>query len=432
MTPTLTARLDAAWSGAGDPPLCVAFSGGPDSTALLHALAGLQRDGRRLRALHVDHGLHPDSQDWAASCAALCGELGVPLHTLRVSVDANGQGPEAAAREARYAAFAEILGAGEWLVTAHHREDQAETVLLKLLRGAGPHGLGGMRERRALGRGQLWRPLLDTPRGELEEYAQAAGLQVVEDPANRDSRMARSYLRHEILPRLERHWPHAVSSLVHAARLQRDQADFLDQHARAALEALAGGDGGLAAAGWVASHPALRARILECWLHDRGLPAPTAVQRAELERQVREAAADRVPCVAWPDAEVRLWRGRLHAMAPLPAPPEAWSALWKGHALDLPAGALRWSEPAQDGEAPTIRVRIDVPGLRLQPHGDRHHRALGDLFQQAGVPPWRRRFCPILYAADDTLLGVADLWTTAAGEELFRSFRMRPCWQPPG
>ena len=432
MDSPLRQRLDRAWSQAGDPPLCVAFSGGLDSSALLHALASLRRDARRLRALHVDHGLHPDSASWAASCAALCASLEVALESVRVSVDTDGQGPEAAARQARYAAFAESLREHEWLVTAQHREDQAETVLLKLLRGAGPHGLGGMRERRPLGRGQLWRPLLDTPRGDLQAYAASAGLQVIEDPANRDPRMARSYLRHEILPRLEQHWPQAVPSLVHAARLQRDQADFLDQHAGAALDALTGDDGSLGAAGWVAAHPALRARILECWLHDRGLPAPTAVQRAELERQVREAAADRVPCVAWPGAEVRLWRGRLHAMPPLPAAPEAWSALWHGHALDLPAGTLRWSSPVRDGEAPTIRVRIDVPGLRLQPHGDRHHRALGDLFQQAGVPPWRRRFCPILYAADDTLLGVADLWTTAAGEELFRSSRMRPRWQPPG
>lgn len=432
MTATLPARLDAAWTRAGDPPVCVAFSGGPDSTALLHALATLRHDGRRLRAIHVDHGLHADSAAWAKACTAFCATLDLPLDIARVTVTAAGEGLEAAARQARLDAFAASLAPGEWLATAHHRDDQAETVLLKLLRGAGPHGLGGMRERRPLGRGQLWRPLLDTPREALAAHAGAHGLAVIHDPANSDPRIARSFLRQDILPRLARHWPQAASSLVHVARLQRDQADFLDQRARALLDALTAADGSLHAAGWAAAHPALRGRALEIWLHARGLHAPTVAQREELERQVRESAADRVPCVAWPGAEVRLWRGHLHAMPPLPRAPRSWTAWWRGEGLDLPAGALHWSQHGQGGTAPPLQVRIDVPGLRFQPHGDRHHRRLGDLFQQSGVPPWQRRFCPVLYDADNTLLGVADLWATAAGEALFSRCRMRPSWTPPG
>lgn len=432
MPHSLIAQLDAAWSRAGDPPLCVAFSGGRDSSVLLHVLAAVRGASRELRALHVDHGLHPDSASWAASCAALCQELDVPLHTVQVTVDAQGEGPEAAARHARYHAFGQALSEGEWLATAHHLDDQAETVLLKLLRGAGPHGLGGMREHRPLGRGRLWRPLLSTPRAQLDAYARTTGLTVVEDPANRDPDMARSYLRHEIMPRLQRHWPHAVQTLAHVAQLQQDQADLVDRQADALLTSARHDDGSLAAHAWTLAHPALRARVLEVWLHALGLPAPNHAQRQELERQVREAAADRVPRIAWPGAEVRVWRGRLYAMAPLPAPPEQWQANWHDAALTLPAGSLCWSGDHRSAPFPALRVRLNVRGLHLKPHGDRHTRALRDLFQQAGVPPWQRRFCPVLYDADDALLAVADRWTTEAGEAWFSRHGRRPQWNPPG
>ncbi len=431
MTDALTTHLDAAWTRAGDPPLCVAFSGGPDSSALLHALAALRGTNRSLRALHVDHGLHADSTAWAEACATFCRALDVPLQTVRVTVQANGAGPEGAAREARYAAFAEHLREGEWLVTAHHREDQAETVLLKLLRGAGPHGLGGMREHRPLGHGQLWRPLLDTPRATLQMHAHAAGLAGIEDPANRNPDFARSYLRGQIMPRLAHHWPQAVQSLAHAAGLQREQADFLDHHADAALATLRDAADTLDAAAWVDIHPALRANVLEHWLHDRGLPAPTHAQRRELERQIRDAAADRVPRIAWPGAEVRVWRGRLHAMAPLPRVDPDWSAHWRGDELALPAGHLRWSGTAVAGPYPDIVVRMDPGGMSLRPHGDRHTRTLRTLYQQAAVPPWLRRLCPLLHDTDGILLGVADLWSTDAGEALFARAGRRPRWITP-
>ncbi|KGI77794.1 tRNA lysidine(34) synthetase TilS [Oleiagrimonas soli] len=432
MPSSLSSQLDAAWSRAGHPPLCVAFSGGRDSLALLHALASLRTAQRSLRAVHVNHGLHADSDAWAASCARWCAQWDVPLEIVTVQVDLRGEGLEAAARTARYAAFADILRAGERLVTAHHRDDQAETVLLKLLRGAGPHGLGGMRELRSLGRGQLWRPLLATPRERLHAYARAQGLHGIDDPANADPRHARSFLRQTILPQLHRHWPEAERALAHAANLQREQADFIDQHAASALDTLCrANDRSMDAAGWLALHPALRACVLERWLHELDLPAPTTAQRHELERQMREAAADRLPRIAWPGAEVRLWRQRLYAMRPQAPLSGAWSTHWHGARLALPdSGALYWHGSTTDATAfPTIRVDLNVRGLHFRPHGDRHTRALRDLFQQAAVPPWLRRRCPILYTPDGALLGVADLWTTDAGAALFGEFDLWPRWQ---
>jgi tRNA(Ile)-lysidine synthase len=433
--PSLTPALQQALANWPHGGMCVAFSGGGDSSTLLHALAALPAArARGLRAVHVDHRLHADSARWAAHCQAFCDTLQVPLtvHAVDVARD-QGRGPEAAAREARYAAFAATLGAGEMLVLAQHRDDQAETVLLKLLRGAGPAGLGGMRERRLFAAGWLWRPLLDVPRAALRDYAAAHTLDCIDDPSNAAVELSRSFLRTRILPELQAHWPQATQALAHAARLSRSAADYIDTRSRTALHELHGADPAtLDAAGWLALHEALRAPVLELWLHARGLPAPGRAQRFELERQVSDAAADRVPRVAWPGTEVHLWRGRLYAFAPAPPLPPRWHALWQGDALDLPGGGrLQWMPTSTSGDAlPALHVRLGETGVRLRPAGDRHTRPLRDLFQRAGVPPWRRLRCPLLYDAHDRLLAVADLYRTQAGETLFSGCGRHPAWTP--
>jgi tRNA(Ile)-lysidine synthase len=414
--------------------LCVAFSGGPDSTSMLHALASLpEARARALRALHVDHGLHPDSDRWAMHCRDFCRALDVPLTIVRVDVPReSGHGLEAAAREARYAAFGTALACGESLLLAHHRDDQAETVLLKLLRGAGPEGLGGMRARRPFAAGWLGRPLLELPRADLLDHVATHGLACIDDPSNRAADLSRGFLRTAILPRLLEHWPQGPQSLAHAARLSRAAAEYIDAQARGALHVLLDADDEtLDAGGWLGLHDALRAPVLERWLRRRQLPAPTQAQRTELERQVREAAKDTLPRVAWPGAEVRLWRSRLHALAPMPAP-TPWQGTWDAARLELPAGAgtLHWAVDGNTGPArwPQLQVRLGETGVRLRPAGDPHTRALRDLFQHAGVPPWRRRRCPLLYAPDGALLAVADLWRTDTGDALFRDLRLHPIW----
>lgn len=431
----LTACLRAALAAHPDGSVCVGFSGGPDSSALLHALASLREARTRgLRAMHVDHALHADSAQWAAHCEQFCEVLDIPLDVRTVSVDrSSGHGLEAAARDARYAAFAEALGPDENLLLAHHRDDQAETVLLKLLRGAGPHGLGGMRERRAFANGWLWRPLLDLPRATLLDYVAMNQLRCIDDPGNHLPELMRNFLRAQILPRLHAHWPQATQSLAHSAHLSRVSADYLDAHAHVALEDLRDGEDALDAAGWLDLHEALRGVVLEHWLHARGLPAPGRAQAAQLLRQVRDALPDRVPCVRWPGAELHRWRGRLHALAPLPSLPDVWQAPWSEATLVLPGGAgtLQWSQPLLSAP-PALQVRLGETGVRLQPVGDQLTRKLRDLFQQAAVPPWWRRRCPLIYAPDDTLLAVADLWRTPTGDALFKSLGAHPVWQPVG
>ena len=388
---------------------------------------------RGLRALHVDHGLHADSARWAEHCANFCAALEVPLAIIRVQVtQGDGDGLEAAARQVRHAAFAQALRPGEWLALAHHRDDQVETVLLKLLRGAGPHGLAGMRERRALAQGTLWRPLLNVPRSELREYVATHGLPFIEDPSNADVRLSRNFLRSEILPRLQAHWPQAAQSILHSADSCRESAEHLDALAESALQSLACGDGTLDAARWSTLPGALRALVLERWLHARSLPAPTRAQRAELRRQVDEAREDHVPRVAWPGAEVRAWRGALHAMAPPIEVPQDWECTWLGEPLPLPGGgslALHGEsgEPSPHRFEAPLRVRFRRGGERIKPAGDAHTRELRDLLQRAGIPPWQRGRIPLIFRGEE-LLAAADLWSSETGRCFFAARGAKPLW----
>lgn len=425
---TLTTHLQHALAAQPTGDLCVAYSGGPDSTALLHALAQLPAArARGLRALHIDHGLHADSAMWAAQTQAFCATLGMPLEIRRVAVARDaGVGPEAAARHARYAAFAQALQPDEWLLLGHHRDDQVETVLLKLLRGAGPEGLGGMRASRPLGRGQLWRPLLELPRQALREYVQTHRLPCIDDPSNADTAFARNGLRHEILPRLEQHWPQATDSILHSAALCRAAADSLRARWLDALGTLLDpSNGSLDADGWLALDSALREPLLDHWLHARGLPAPSAAQRRQIERQCA-ARAGQQPCVRWRDAELHIWKGRLWARAVRPPIDPHWQAGWQGEPLVLPDGGRLVLEPERRLAEP-LSVRLRHGGERIKPAGDRHTRELRDLFQQIALPPWLRASCPLLYA-DGELIAVADRWQSARGAALFATAGAWPRW----
>jgi tRNA(Ile)-lysidine synthase len=428
MSPSLTEHLSQQLAARPVGGLCVAFSGGADSTALLHALASLpQARARGLRAVHVDHRLQAGSIHWAQHCRDTCAALDVPLTVILVTVEqGSGDGLEASARDARYAAFAEILGQEELIVLAHHRDDQAETVLLKLLRGAGPEGLAGMREYRPFGHGGLWRPLLPLAQAELLAYVAANALGHIEDPSNADPAMARNFLRAEILPRLRRHWPQTVDSIVHSANLSRDAADHLETRWRAAGAALRGAEPGtLDAAGWLALAPALRVPLLAAWLHELGMSAPTTAQRKQLERQIRDAAADRLPRIRWGNTELRLWRGLIWALPPEQPFERQWEAHWQGELLALPGGGtLSLAAPLE--LALTVRYRRG--GERIRPAGDPHTRELRDLFQRGAIPPWLRPRCPLIYAGDE-LLAVADRWVSERGESVFRQVGGRPHWR---
>lgn len=431
MIDPLQQRLQTALTRTEPGAISVAFSGGPDSTALLHALAQLpQARALGLRALHVDHRLNPQSHLWAAHCQQLCAVLEVPCEVFPVHVELDqGEGLEAAARRARYDALGSALRPGEWLLLGHHRDDQAETVLLKLLRGAGPDGLSGMRERRAFAGGQLWRPLLDVPRSQLAAYIDRHRLLCIDDPSNTDTRLARNLLRQQILPRLLAYWPQAVDSILHSAALSRTAADFLRTQWLGALDTLHDPTtGSLHAADWLALDAALREPLLDYWLHQRGLRAPTTAQRRQIERQCT-AQAGRVPCIRWPGTELHIWKERLWALPSRSPVDPAWNTMWHGERLDLPGGGTLELSLPEARLKRALHVRLRQGGERIKPHGDPHTRELRDLFQQAQIPPWQRETCPLLYR-DDQLIAAGDRWLNSTAHNVFEHAGARPHWTP--
>lgn len=422
--------IAAALADAPEAPVCVAFSGGLDSSVLLHALAQQPSlRARGLRALHVDHGLHPQSRDWADRCMQVCAALAVPVSVRRVRVDAgSGSGLEAAARDARYAAFEADLRPGEWLALAHHRDDQVETVLLRLLRGSGSAALGGMARLRPLGPGRLWRPLLELPRSALEAYATEHRLEWVDDPANVDPRHDRTVLRRELLPMLRARWPGADAALARSARLLREDAARLDQLDRQQLAILQGLDPAtLSLPGLAALAPPGRRAVLRLWLGELGLPTPPAAVIDRVDAELLAARGDATPCLAWPGAELRRYRDCLFAMAPQGELETGWNRRWDGHApLQLPRGfgtlhllgaPLRFDPP--------LTVAPRRGGERLVLPGRRHHTPLKDALQQLGIPPWQRARLPLVHASDGSLLAVGDLlhadaWTAQAQGRVLR------------
>jgi tRNA(Ile)-lysidine synthase len=386
-------------------PILVGYSGGLDSSVLLHLLARhAECRAGGLRAIHVHHGLHAQADAWAAHCERECAALDVPLEVVRVKVDAAaGLGIEGAARAARHAAFAQALGEGEILALAHHRDDQAETFLLRALRGSGVDGLAAMRPWRAHARGWLWRPLLDIPRDQLAAHAHAHELHWIEDPSNADSGFNRNFLRNQVMPLLRERWPHAAANLARSARLSAQAVDLLDAEDAAAQERAQRDDGSLDITVLQALPGARRARVLRRWIDASGLPPLPANGTAQVEQQLLHARQDSEARFDWTGARVQRWRDALHAgriRTPLPAD---WSQAWDGRApLALPGGD-RLELVGTDAFDTPLRVHARQGGERLLLPGRTHHHSLRHVLQERNVPPWLRTRMPLLSEAGELL-----------------------------
>ena len=239
--------------------------------------------------------------------------------------------------------------------------------------------------------------------------------------------VAGNYLRHEILPKLTQHWPHAVDSILHSATLSRAAADTLQTQWLVAFDAVHDpATDSLHVAGWQALDPALREPLLDHWLHARGLSAPTAAQRQQIERQCG-ARAGQLPCIRWRGVELYIWNGRLWALSPRQAIDSDWVAPWRGEPLTLPDGGLLALNNTDTRLTEPLVVRLRRGGEHIKPAGDAHTRELRDMFQKGRLPPWQRNACPLLYAGDE-LVAVADRWISARGEAIFQQSGARPHW----
>ncbi|MGX2039689.1 tRNA lysidine(34) synthetase TilS [Methylocaldum sp. MU1018] len=421
----------------------IGYSGGLDSQVLLHLCAGLKarHPDFEFTAAHVHHGLQASADEWAEFCEATCRTLGIPFRLLSVDAAAKpGESPEEAARNARYDALRALLSESEVLLTAQHRDDQAETVLLQLLRGAGIAGLAAMPERTALGPGFLLRPLLSFSRRQLREYAQAHGLTWIEDPSNRDLSYDRNFIRHEVLPLLEKRWPASRDSLARTARHCAEAQALLNSLAEDLLKSVI--------------HPERNTLILDrlrdCaepdrrlilreWLRSGGFRMPSTRILERASKETLNARPDRNPTIRWSEGEIRRYRGELFLMPAAPPFHPHEIIPWDGAAtLHLPDGngELGATPEKRQGislaawRSGKITVRYRQGGESLRLPGREGSHDLKKLFQEAGIPPWIRERTPLIYI-DDELATVAGWWVSDACAGKPKDCNMVIRWRAP-
>lgn len=392
----------------------LAYSGGLDSHVLLHLLASLrdQMPEVSVRAVHIHHGLSPNADDWAEHCRAVCHDLNVPFTSKSVSLSIKtGDSLEAVARELRYRVLGEQLNEQECLLTAHTRNDQAETILLQLLRGAGPRGLAAMPAQKSLGSQQLLRPLLNWTREELYEYAIQSQLQWVEDESNQETRFDRNYLRQEILPVLKTRWSAVSQNLARSATHSAEASGLLDDLADIDL-------------GHIADEVEQRVQItplvkltaerqrnaLRRWFNRQSLPVPNTQKLQYIQEEMQKQRQDTSFCLCWGEIEMRRYRDYFYVI-PKQAECDTQTVLeWNlTNELLLPnhLGRLEVQKStvgecvseALWGKTMTVCFRQGGELCRL-PNREGSH-SLKKLFQEWGVPPWQRNRIPLLFYKEE-------------------------------
>ena len=413
----------------------VGFSGGLDSTVLTHALRHAPGRGAPIVAVHVNHAMQPDAEAWEEHCRRVAEALQVEFIARTVEVvDDRGIGLEAAGREARYTAIRALMQEGDVVLSAHHEDDQAETLLLNLMRGSGMAGLAGIGASQPFGPGLLIRPMLGVSRQDIERYAGEFELQWIDDPSNLDLRFDRNYLRQQILPRLRQRWPAVTARLSHSAELAGEAARLQDELARLDLrELVETADDDVAAApdrldiaGLAKLSSARQRNVLRCAIKACGLPQAPASRLRQIQDELLPARKDAGPLVRWRGAEVRRYRTKLYLLRgsrPGWRVEAATPLVLYGDGKEIhlgPFGTLRLervtgrAEPGIDPElvAEGLTLRFRTGGEKIKPYGRKDTRPLKKLLQEHAVVPWMRQNLPLLYA-DDTLVAVADLWIAA-------------------
>ena len=421
--------------------IVVGLSGGVDSVVLLDCLGRAARGRRfRLSALHVNHQLSPNAGRWSAFCRRLCHARGIPFASIKIDVPKRAS-VEAAARAERNAVFA--AQHCDYVVLAHHRDDQVETLVLQLLRGSGVKGLAAMPTLR-MGKGEkgisapgILRPLLDVTRAEILDYAKEHGLKWVEDESNLDTRFQRNFLRHEILPALARRYPSYGTTIARSARHLAEAARLLDE--------VAASDGGKHLAGGTLAVEALRRlppararNLLRYFLADRGIEPPGAARLEEALRQALAAKQDARVAIEIGGARLMRYAGRLHLVRAAGAVSERFSRRWRGESrLDLPelGGVLTLARARGRGislkrlQVAAVTVRVRRGGEHLRPDCARPRRSLKNLLQETGIAPWRRGNSPLIFCGDD-LVWAAGIGVDCAFQATRGEPAVLPAWMP--
>lgn len=389
----------------------VAYSGGIDSHVLLHLLARSdQAKLKPIHAIHIDHGLHADSSKWSQHCALVAAELGIEFISIEVDVtDIDTLGLEAAARAARYNAFAQYLTESDVLLTAQHQQDQAETLLLQLFRGAGPKGLASMASQFQLGETSVHRPFLDIKQSDILSYAQQHQLAWIDDPSNIETRWNRNYIRHNVMPEIEKRWPSAAKTISRSAENCAEASELLMELAQLDLMTIGENNSSeyLSIPKLLALSPARRRNLIRHFIELKGLALPSAAVLQRVIDEVCLAKQDSVPMIAYAEVEIRRFQEKLYFMSPLPEH-DTTQILECKNTDDLKINdhiTLSWQQTDGQGlneELITagLTVRFRQGGEQIQLPKQSHHKSLKHLFQEWAIPPWQRDRIPLLFSGD--------------------------------
>ena len=431
MTRAGKAGPDNAWPEALSTPvrklpahcgLFVALSGGLDSVLLLHTAARVLGRTGSLTAIHINHQLQPNASKTEDFCRRLCQSLGLPCQIVRVEVkaetssDTTGTGGlEEAARKARYRAFESCLGEGDLLLMAHHGDDQAETVLFRLIRGTGVAGLSGMPVSRALGRGALYRPFLGFSRPNLEAWAKEQGIDWVEDPSNRDQRFDRNFLRQSIMPVLRERWPSLNRRLAATASACRESAELGESLASIHFARCGTAEGGLDLSLLAGLTLAEQKNLIRWWVVQRQFPPPNTADWPGLLSDFIESDTDRQPEYCGDGYVLRRFQQVLQLVSNRPVPGNdrmqllpGQEVVWGDWRLTLLA-----STAGSDKPPPELKVRRRQGGERIRVRPDGPSKLLKKWLQEKAVPAWERDSLPLVMSeasGDDALVAVGHLW----------------------
>lgn len=397
----------------------IAYSGGIDSTVLLHYLYTNKDNIKRdIKAVHVNHNISKYSDTWANHCRQVCNEFQVPFELLTLdAANFEGCGPEAHARELRYEAINRLLSANDILLTAHHRDDLAETFFLQLMRGAGPEGLAGIPVIRKFGQGWIARPFLGYTRDQLHSYAVQNELQWIEDDSNSDINFERNYIRNRVIPYLQERWPAVTRILARSARHQADLLEIIKYSAEIDLQNVGGESVDELNIVEFNKLPVARKRnLLRYWLKINNKPSANSAVIEEIIINMVDARHDSQPLIAWSNTEIRRYREKIYLMQALPHLDGTISYTWVlPESLDIKYGRLEAKQVTGKGiktvslNDNVINVRFRHGGEEIQPADRKETHKLKKMYQQAGVPPWKRDRIPLLYINDE-LASVTGYW----------------------
>ncbi|MCO7224827.1 tRNA lysidine(34) synthetase TilS [Pleionea sp. CnH1-48] len=396
----------------------VGLSGGVDSSVLLYLLADLCPESVTLEAIHVHHGLSDEADQWAAHCESLCRSLDVELTITKVSVDASGDGLEAAARAARWQVFDQHLCVGDWLWLGHHQDDQAETLLLNLLRGTGVKGAAAMKPETTRNEFQVMRPLLSTPRSELETLAQDKGIVWVDDPSNEDTHLRRNWLRHQVMPQFEKHWPGYRKSLGRFCEHMNETEELLQELALDDWKRVSHHSLSLDIVRLNQLSRSRQKNLLRYWASSKSHYLPTDMQLSEFLRQLASCSSEQSAELTWGDWLFKQSAQALYLLHQSAVTATDYEYLWSelkhplwiaelNQTLRCVAGAeVAVRKPHAHESVHIVSRRM---GVKCHPHYRAHSQSLKKVFQEAGIPPWVRNALPLVYY-NDQLVAVVGLF----------------------